>query len=361
MYLRNAWYIAATAGEVSRAFRATRILGEDIVLYRTEAGDPVALADACPHRKLPLSQGRLKGDAVECGYHGLVFDRAGQCLRVPGIEHVPQKIRVRSYPIVEKFGHVWIWMGDEALADVGALFPVEHYGSPDWTLSGGEPIDMACNYLLVCDNLLDPSHVAWVHQGSFGFAAAEQAPVTIDADAAGVTVWRWMTGVEIAPLYRPLVPFEGPCDRLQHYEVRFPAHALIIARIVPAGAGGPGRPVPRDAYVMNSYNFMTPVDEDHTRYYYFQISNVAPRDPEVAASMAKGIRDAFLEDKAVLERCHQGLKKAAIPPVNLPIDAGPLKFRRQLDKLIAAEGSRGRQGLLAQAEADIEQQGDRHP
>lgn len=337
MYLRNAWYIAATAGEVSRAFRATRILGEDIVLYRTEAGAPVALTDACPHRKLPLSQGRLKGDAVECGYHGLMFDSTGQCLRVPGVEQAPQKIRVRSYPVVEKFGHVWIWMGEEALADTGALFPVEHYGEPDWALNGGEPIDIACNYLLVCDNLLDPSHVAWVHQGSFGFAAAEQAPVTIDVGADGVTVSRWMMGIEVAPLFQSLVPFEGPCDRLQHYEVRYPAHALIIALLAPVGTGGPGRPIADGAYVMNSYNFMTPVDEDHTRYYYFQISNVPPRDEQTAAAMAKGIRDAFLEDKIVLEACHAGIRKAAVAPINLPIDAGPLKFRRQLDKLIAAE------------------------
>lgn len=360
MYLRNAWYIAATAQEVSRSMRATRILGEPVVLYRTENGDPVALADACPHRKLPLSMGRVKGDAIECGYHGLVFDSTGQCVRVPGVEQVPKKICVRSYPVIEKFGHVWIWMGEESLADLGALFPVEHYGAPDWSLSGGEPIDIACNYLLVCDNLLDPSHVAWVHQGSFGFAAAEQAPVTIDAGAGGVTVSRWMMGTEIAPLYRPLVPFEGPCDRLQHYEVRFPAHALIIALIAPAGTGGPGRPVPASAYIMNSYNFMTPVDEGHTRYYYFQISNVAPRDPQAAAAMAKGIRDAFLEDKAVLEACQTGLAKAVIPPINLPIDAGPLKFRRRLETLIAAEGSGGDDGL-AQGEPAIEKQGHRQP
>ncbi len=345
MYLRNVWYIAATASEVTRDLRRVRVLGEDIVVYRTEKGDPVALEDACPHRKLPLSKGRLKGDAIECGYHGLTFDCHGACQRVPGQERIPSSIKVRAYPVVDRFGHVWIWMGEAELADPGKLFPVEHYGDPKWGISGGDPIDIACNYLLVTDNLLDPTHVAWVHPTSFGSAATEDTPLKVDVDGTGVTVWRWMMDCEVAPLYKPLVPFKGRCDRLQHYEVRYPSHAIIIALIVPAGKGGKGKPVPEDAFIMNSYNFMTPVDEDHTRYYYFQVRNVKPNSKEISALMAKGVRGAFLEDKDVLEACHIGLKSARARTVDLAIDAGPLRFRRMLDKQMAAE-----QGKAAAAE-----------
>lgn len=337
MYLRNTWYIAATGSEVDRELRRVRVLGEDIVVYRTEKGAPVALEDACPHRKVPLSKGRLIGDEVECGYHGLVFDCSGACRRVPGQDRIPPSIRVRAYPVIERFGHIWIWMGDAALADEGKLFPVEHYDDPSWGRSGGAPIDIACNYLLVTDNLLDPSHVAWVHQTSFRAAATEDTPLNVDSDDVGVTVWRWMMNSEVAPLYQPLVPFKGRCDRLQHYEVRFPSHAIIIAVIVPAGTGGKGKPLPKDAFVMNSYNFMTPVDENNTRYYYFQIRNVQPDSQKISKLMADGVRAAFLEDKEVLEACHTGLKSSSTRTIDLAIDAGPLRFRRKLEKLIAAE------------------------
>ncbi len=336
-YLRNVWYVAADATEVTRTLKRIRVLGEEIVIYRKESGEPAALEDACPHRKLPLSMGRLQGDEVECGYHGLTFDCAGACTRVPGQERIPPSIRVKSYPVLDRFGLVWIWMGDPALASEDKLFPVEHYGEAGWTVSRGAPIDIACNYLLITDNLLDPSHVAWVHQTSFAAKGTEDTPLAVDAKDDGVVVSRWMLNQEVAPLYKPLVPFTGRCDRLQHYEVRFPSHAIIIAYFTPAGKGGHGKPVPEDAFFMFSYNFMTPVDEKNTRYYYFQIRNVHPGDLKVSELMANGVRAAFLEDKAVLEACEIGLSTATSRTVDLAIDAGPLRFRRLLDKRIERE------------------------
>jgi len=337
MYLRNAWYVAADGTEVTRTLRRISIMGEDIVVYRKENGEPAALEDSCPHRKLPLSMGRLHGDQVECGYHGLTFDCSGTCTRVPGQERIPPSVKVKSYPVLDRFGLVWIWMGDPALASADKLFPVEHYGEDGWTVSRGAPIDIACNYLLITDNLLDPSHVAWVHQTSFAAKGTEDTPLTVDASDTGVVVSRWMLDQEVAPLYKPLVPFTGRCDRLQHYEVRFPSHAIIIARFAPAGQGGPGKPAHPHTFLMYSYNFMTPVDEANSRYYYFQVRNVHPGDARVSELMANGVRAAFLEDKAVLEACETGLRTSRTRPVDLAIDAGPLRFRKLLERLIAGE------------------------
>src|SRR5271169_6586092 len=89
MFVRNAWYVAARSAEVQQCLMPLKLLGERVVLFRTPDGAVVALEDACPHRKLPLSMGRLLGDRVECGYHGLTFDRTGTCTRVPGAEKVP--------------------------------------------------------------------------------------------------------------------------------------------------------------------------------------------------------------------------------------------------------------------------------
>ena len=94
MFLRNAWYVAAWSHEISEGLHAKKILAQNIVFYRKKDGRVVALEDACPHRKVPLSMGRIKDDQVECGYHGLTFDCSGSCVRAPGMERAPSNARV---------------------------------------------------------------------------------------------------------------------------------------------------------------------------------------------------------------------------------------------------------------------------
>jgi phenylpropionate dioxygenase-like ring-hydroxylating dioxygenase large terminal subunit len=337
MFLKNCWYVAAFTQEVSRTLRPFKLLGEKVVLYRREDGTPVALEDACPHRKLPLSMGRLKGDQVECGYHGLTFDCQGVCTRVPGVEKIPHVAQVRNYPVLERYGMVWIWMGEKALADPAKVFSVDHWDNPSWGRTNGDSMQVACDYLYVTDNLLDPSHVAWVHQSSFGNAACENTPVNTDGLPNGVLVSRWMRDVEVAPFYKPFLKFTGNCDRKQHYEVRFPSHAFIRAIFVPAGTGGDDEKLHPDVFLMDSYNFMTPVDEKTTHYFWFQMRNFAPGDEEVSSVFAKSVRAAFLEDKSVLEAVQIGMDTKLTPNLNLKIDAGPLRFRHRLSFMIGEE------------------------
>ena len=338
MYLRNTWYVAAWDSEIDRTPRQIKVLGEKIVVFRTEAGDPVALIDACPHRKLPLSRGRIKGDHIECGYHGLTFDCSGSCVRVPGQEHIPAATNIHSYPVESRYGLVWIWMGDPALADMDTIFKIEQFGNPDWGINKGAAMAFPCNYLYVTDNLLDPSHVAWVHQGSFGNAACEDEPLEVMGKDNGVIVSRWMYDVEVAPFYQKLVPFEGKCDREQHYEVRYPSLAYIKAIFTPAGTGGDVNNLPEGQYFqMDSYNFMTPEDESTTRYYWFQMRNVLPDDAEISKYMSDSVELAFNEDREILIDVQKGMTDKVTRNVDLAIDAGPLLFRRRLQKLINAE------------------------
>lgn len=338
MFLRNCWYVAAWDHEVNRDLKQIRVLGEKIVVFRTEAGAPVALLDACPHRKLPLSKGRLRNDHIECGYHGLTFDCMGNCVRVPGQDRIPGSANIHSYPVVSRYGLVWIWMGDPAVADPAKIFAVEHYDDPAWGLNHGDAIPFPCNYLYITDNLLDPSHVAWVHQSSFGNAACEEEPLKVTGTETGVIVSRWMYDVEVAPFYKRLVPFEGNCDREQHYEVRYPSLAYIKAIFTPAGTGGDAAKLPEGKYFqMDSYNFMTPVDEHTTRYYWFQIRNVHPEDKEISSYMNASVEFAFNEDREVLIEVQKGMQEKTTRNIDIAIDAGPLLFRRRLQKLIEAE------------------------
>lgn len=346
MFFRNAWYVAALDSELEDKLLPVKLLDERLALYRKANGEPAALEDACVHRKLPLSLGRIKGNHVECGYHGMTYDADGKCVRIPCADRIPKEAKVRSYPVVSRYGLLWVWMGDAKSADPSRIFPVEHWGDPNWGVTRGDAMTVNCNYLYMTDNLLDPSHVAWVHPGSFGNAACESTPVEVKADEGGVIASRWMRAVEVAPLYVPFVSFPGLCDRLQHYEVRFPSHALIKSVFVPAGAGHADAESHERAFIMDSYNFLTPIDEGNTRYYWFQLRNVSPNDPEASRLMSESVRGAFEEDRLILNAVQRSFAETRTPHINIAIDSAPLRFRRRLRQLIDTEQPQESRGPL---------------
>ena len=338
MYLRNTWYVAATSREIDRTLKHLKILDEDIVFYRTVSGAPVALEDACPHRKLPLSMGRIIGDTVECGYHGLTFDCSGSCVASPTQEgQIPEGARVRSYPVADKWGLVWIWTGDPALADESKIIQIENAEDPSWKLVGGDAMTCDCNYLYLTDNLLDPSHVAWVHRTSFAGAGTEHERLNITVTDEGAVVQRWIRDQDPPTLYGKVFNFEGKCDRLQYYEVRFPSYSLNKSVFTRAGTGGFDKELPSDAYIMVSYHFMTPIDEHSTRYHWMQHRNTDPDNEKLSRMAADLAQAAFEEDRDVLNAVYKGMQNKTTPSIDLALDAAPYRFRRVLDKLIALE------------------------
>src|SRR5213078_2548405 len=159
MFLRNSWYVAAWDREISRQPRARTFLDQPVVLYRKEDGTPVALEDRC------------------C-YHGLKFNSSGLCIEIPGQVNVPPQARVRAYPTVERFNWLWIWMGDPAKADP-TLIPDWWWAShPDWAFSRPEMIHVKANYQLISDNVLDVTHLAYVHATSIGASSITEFPAT---------------------------------------------------------------------------------------------------------------------------------------------------------------------------------------
>ena len=337
MFLRSAWYPAAWEREIGDSPHGVRLLGEDVAIFRLPDGTYGAVDEACPHRRLPLSMGTVCGSRIECGYHGMQFDANGRCRLAPTNGTVPNNADIHGYPAVARYGLVWLWMGDPAAADPADVFPVEHWDDPAWGTTDGDDMVVECNYLFIVDNLLDPSHVAWVHLTSFAGQGSDSTPLETTINDDGVATWRWMFDGPAAPFYAPYLPFEGNCDRKQLYEVRYPSHALIRAYFSPAGTGGEGRELPADqTFLMDSYNFLTPIDERRTRYFWFQQRNVLPDDAEVSRRFAASVRSAFEEDKRILGAVQAGMDRHG-SEVNLRSDVGGVRFRRRLDQLIAAE------------------------
>ena len=183
----NAWYAAAWDADVKPALLPRTICGKHVVMYRKADGSVAALEDACWHRLVPLSKGRLEGDTVVCGYHGLKYNAQGRCTFMPSQETINPSACVRAYPVVERHRYIWLWMGDPALADP-TLVPDMHWNhDPAWA-GDGKTIRVACDYRLVLDNLMDLTHETFVHGSSIGNDDVAEAPFDVSHGDRTVTV-----------------------------------------------------------------------------------------------------------------------------------------------------------------------------
>ena len=230
-------------------------------------------------------------------------------------------------------------MGDPDKANPNDIFNIENFDNPDWGYTDGGILPIECNYLWVVDNLLDPSHVAWVHVTSFAGGGTDDQPLDLEKTDDGVIVSRWIYDQPPSPYYKDLLKFKGNCDRKQHYEMCIPGIALNKSVYTPPGTGGPDKPEVDKTYVNISYNFMTPVDEHNTLYIWFQHRNTDPGDKSISEKMNAGARMAFLEDKTILEAVQKGMAEMETPNIDLGLDAGTKLFRLKLQRLIDEENS----------------------
>jgi vanillate O-demethylase monooxygenase subunit len=229
MYLHNAWYAAGFSDEFGAALLARTYLDEAVVIYRTSDGRPVALEDRCAHRRLPLSMGRLVGDEVECGYHGLVYDCSGTCVKIPGQSQasIPVGARVRTYPVVDRHRYLWIWMGDADAADPSSIPDFSALEAPG---AGVHRIrlHLQCNYQLAVDNLLDLSHLAYVHNTTTGNAAvAEDAVVKTFREDDTVLVKRWIRDIPPSPTFAQFGGYTGKVNLWQVSQYSPPTYIRV--------------------------------------------------------------------------------------------------------------------------------------
>ncbi len=337
-YVLNTWYPLTWSRNVGRQLSPHRIIGKDVVVYRTEAGKPVAMEDACPHRLLPLSMGKLKGDSIECGYHGLRFDCSGKCTRVPGQDMIPANAVVTTYPVHENMGLLWIWMGEPALADTAKVFDLPQYHDPAWSSVEGDALRIEANYLSLADNLCDPAHVSFVHLSTLGNAASEDIPVHHEEQAGKIVTWRWIIDAPAIPLFAKYGNFKGNVDRWHYYHYHAPSIAIIDFGSAATGTGAPeGR---RDNCMqIFACHFMTPVDENTSIDHWLHVKNFSA-DEATNKALSADFRVAFAEDKSILEAIQINEKKfAARKTIKIAIDAAPRRMRRMVERLQDADNA----------------------
>ena len=327
---------------MSRKPLARTICGIKIVLLRKSDRTPFALENACLHRLLPLDLGKMAGDQIVCGYHGMTFDSSGKCVRMPMPSEKPAPgARVRAFPLVERYRLLWVWTGDPDLADA-ALIPDLHWADdPDWSVEGNH-FDLACEYRLVLDNLMDLTHEAFVHITSIGHHTITEAPFTVTNDARTVTLSRWMIGCEAPPflaMQLRLARGLGPEDVDRWQIISFEAPSTITIDVGVAKTGTGAQQGNRDAGVSGRVlNTVTP-QSDGRCYYFF---GFARSFHLVDEALTREIRDVttgiFAEDKIILEEQQRAIDRYPDRPLrNFSIDQGALRVRRILDRLVAEE------------------------
>ncbi|MGD1876279.1 MAG: Rieske 2Fe-2S domain-containing protein [Kiloniellaceae bacterium] len=348
-FIRNAWYVAGWSQNFGRDLTPLTVMNEDIVIYRTEAGEAVALTDECPHKRLPLSMGKLKGDAVECGYHGLTFGCDGKCIRVPGQSNLPASAWVRSYPIHEARGIVWIWMGEAEKADPALAFDMAEFDDPRWAPHYGDALRLECHYLPVADNLCDPAHVSFVHPTTLGSAASEDVPIDCERQGRTVVTSRWIRDAAPVGFFKAFGNFAGNVDRWHYYYLHAPNVAVIdFGSAAVEDAIGADE---RDKGVrLFALHFLTPVSETQTIDHWMHLRNIGLDDEEMGTRMNEQFRIAFAEDKAIMEAIQQREAKApARKPLRIAIDRGPNFLRRIIAEMAAEEAPEGTAAAPMQA------------
>ena len=217
------WYVAAFGSEVGRTPLARTVCNEPLVMFRRRDNSVAVLDDRCPHRFYQLSRGRLVDDDIECGYHGLRFDGMGACTHIPAQKQIPAGFGVRSFPAAERSGLVYVWMGEQVRADRSLIPDFPENGGAAWAASGALR-HVEANYQLVVDNLLDLTHLTFVHKTTLAGPGIQENPLDVRVDGDRVIARREMRGVDPAPIFRTLRHFPDKIDRYQNITFIPPSH-----------------------------------------------------------------------------------------------------------------------------------------
>ncbi len=344
MFIRNAWYAGAWGHELATDGLVSRkILGKTLLFFRTSEGKVSVLRDRCSHRFAPLSKGRREGDCVRCMYHGLVFDATGKCVEEPGRKGVSPNTDVPRYPAVERYKLVWVWMGDADKADLDLIPDCHQQDDPHWA---SEPryAHFNANYLLVLDNLLDFSHLSYVHENTLGGSATIAAiKPKVEQTKDGVRLTRWyLNEPKFAPYLKGYETFTGPVDRWNIYELSTLSNRFSMSSgSAPADTGAPEGNLAPEAMQFHSNQVITPEDERNTHYFWTYAHNFALDNQELTRALAERVSAGFAEDREIIEAQQKVIDEAddSARMAFILADNGLSLGRRLIEARIAAEAA----------------------
>ncbi|HEX7884547.1 MAG TPA: aromatic ring-hydroxylating dioxygenase subunit alpha [Phenylobacterium sp.] len=336
----NTWYVAATPDEIEGKLLARQICGVRMVFYRPGSGGVVALEDFCPHRGAPLSLGFVRDDTLVCGYHGLAVDCRGLADNMPG-QRVNNFPPVRAFPVIERYGFVWVWPGDPAQAAPEKLHHLPWGESDEWAYGGGL-YHIKCDYRLMIDNLMDLTHETYVHSSSIGQKEIDEAPVVTRVEGQEVITSRTMEKVGAPPFWRMALkgaglPEDAIVDRWQICRFNLPSHVMIEVGVALEGHGGYDADLSKKASSI-VVDFITPETETSHWYFWGMARQFAVDDQALTEKIREGQGKIFSEDLDMLEQQQRNLSQYPDRRLlKLNIDAGGVRSRLMIHGAIAQE------------------------
>jgi phenylpropionate dioxygenase-like ring-hydroxylating dioxygenase large terminal subunit len=335
MYPKNCWYVAAHAHEITEALFARTLLNQAVIFWRTDDGKIAALEDRCPHRLVPLSAGKIVNGLVECGYHGLRFNAEGACAFVPGQDSVPTEPTVKTFPVTERHGLIWIWVGAAELADEDLIPDLHWMEGPGWVASKGY-LHFNCDYRLINDNLLDLSHETYIHKHTIGNDAVADSPAIMNViDRRVVRVHREMPNIEPPPFFALAQGHDGRINRWQIAIYMAPGFNMTEVGFHPVGTDRAEKHL-----MMRPIHIITP-ETDHSAHYIWGLSrNFSLDDDALTEGIFVQTDKTFSEDRELLEMQDRRLQEEGmpkLPQMSVKVDSGPVQGRRLLDAMIKRE------------------------
>ena len=281
---------------------------------------------------------------IQCGYHGLTFDGSGRCIAIPGRSNISDSARVRSYPLVEKNQFLWIWMGDAAHADTTLIVDFPYHDDKAHWPNKHDCYPIKANYMLMVDNLMDLTHLGYLHARTVGGnpAAHVHAEMKTTHTSTGLEFTRWMRNSVPPPSYVKAAGFQGRVDRWQEFERVAPSSILQWTGAADAGTGaseghheGKGR---EGGFQFRLFHGLTPETETSCFYFWSCANGYRQDEPEATEQLYREIALTFVEDKEMVEAQQARLGELGEQGlVNIVSDANRAIMRRFIDRLLAQE------------------------
>ncbi len=331
MWIENSWYAAAFAETVKDKPVPVTILDRKLVLFRGSGGHLTALADRCPHRGVPLSYGKVVGEEIRCGYHGMRINREGVCVKIPCQTNIPSEARVRTYPLEVRDKMVWVWMGKPELADPQKIPDFHYMDDASWVTCTGYH-HVKANYQFLNDNLLDLSHESYVHDTTIGNDAVAESPVSMTRSDSEVRVHRDILNSEPPAFYVKATGFTENINRWHTTIFTPPGNHVIENGSYPSNGN---RSQALERRVMH---IITPATAT-TSHYFWGVSRQYSRDDEnLTEYIRQQISETFDQDAEILELQQLSVgSEGSVFPMALVTDVGPIHARRMIAKLISKE------------------------
>jgi vanillate O-demethylase monooxygenase subunit len=333
--IRNCWYVAGRRSEIGRTPIARRLLGVDVALYRTVAGEPVALRNRCPHRSFPLARGRLEGDNLVCGYHGMAFRPTGTCAHMPALSTAPASATVRTFPIVDRGPLTWIWMGVSHLADEALIPATPWLSDRDWSTVTGD-FKIESDYVSMHENLIDQTHFPFLHPDTVGTPEYAKSKLTALVEGDQVVIRRRLLDSAPPAVYgKPAGIMHKRVERTSEARFVSPAAHIAFAEIVDP-APDDGKP---SLYRYTITHLFTPESNTAIHYWWFNSRDYRPEDKAIDQFLFEASSKAYREDVEALQWIMETVLKDEEQQFDLSFapDKPGLMARRIMHRLAMAE------------------------